>query len=199
MHATDILENEHRVIEQVLNCLEVMANRALAEGKLDVISADAALEFFQVFADGCHHRKEENYLFPLMEAKGFPREGGPTGVMLHEHQEGPTQIQAMRKAVEEGNAREFATHARAYVELLRNHIFKEDHRLFPMANQLFADKDQAGLMNCFEQVEHREVEEGAHQKYLDIADMLALRFQVPRASQKGCGCGHTQSCGGTKS
>ena len=190
MRATEILENEHRVIEQVLSCLEVMANRALAEGKLDVISADAALDFFQTFADGCHHRKEENHLFPLMEAKGFPRDGGPTEVMLHEHEEGRKHIQGMRAAVAGGAVREFAEHARAYVELLRNHIFKEDRRLFPMANQVFSSEDQARLTDRFEHVEEQEVEEGAHETYLDVADMLAERFQVPRASRTGCGCGH---------
>lgn len=190
MRATEILENEHRVIEQVLNCLEVMANRTLAEGKVDALSADAALDFLQTFADGCHHRKEENHLFPLMEAKGFPRDGGPTGVMLHEHEEGRSHIQAMRAAVKAKAVRDFVEHARAYVELLRNHISKEDHRLFPMANQAFSSEDQTRLTERFESVENQEVEAGAHEKYLDIADMLAERFHVPRASRTGCGCGH---------
>jgi hemerythrin-like domain-containing protein len=190
MRATEILQNEHRVIEQVLSCLEVMANRAIAEGKLDATSADAALDFFQTFADGCHHRKEENHLFPLMETKGFPRDGGPTGVMLHEHEEGRHHIQGMRAAVANGAVREFAEHARAYVELLRQHILKEDQRLFPMANQVFSSADQASLVESFARVEDKDVEEGAHEKYLDIADLLAERFQVPRASRTGCGCGH---------
>mgnify|MGYP000753666721 CR=1 FL=1 len=43
-----------------------------------------AVDFFRMFADRCHHAKEENHLFPAMEAKGMPREGGPTGVMLYE-------------------------------------------------------------------------------------------------------------------
>ena len=34
MQPTQILMNEHRVIEQVLNCLETIAARCLSEGKL---------------------------------------------------------------------------------------------------------------------------------------------------------------------
>ena len=98
MRSTDILQNEHRVIEQVLGCLEKMAAQAV-EGKLDEPSAREALDFFQTFADGCHHHKEEDHLFPLMEAKGFPRHGGPTGVMLHEHEEGRRHVKAMRSAL----------------------------------------------------------------------------------------------------
>jgi hemerythrin-like domain-containing protein len=172
-----------------------MAEQAMATGKVDAISAEAALDFFQTFADGCHHCKEENHLFPLMEARGFPRDGGPTGVMLHEHEEGRAYIRATRKAVANGAVSDFAESARGYVELLRSHIFKEDHRLFPMANQAFGVKDQIDLANRFVQVEQRDVEEGAHERYLDIADLLAERFHVARAARTGCGCGHAKPAG----
>ena len=85
MKPTEILSAEHRVIEQVLNCLEKMAAQAEKTGTLDKVSATDAVNFFRTFADQCHHGKEEAHLFPAMEAKGFPRQGGPTGVMLHEH------------------------------------------------------------------------------------------------------------------
>jgi hemerythrin-like domain-containing protein len=32
-----------------------------------------------------HHGKEEEILFPLLEKKGIPADGGPLGVMLMEH------------------------------------------------------------------------------------------------------------------
>lgn len=194
MRPTEILENEHRVIEQVLSCLEKIADQGLAQGKLDEMSARQALDFFQTFADGCHHGKEENHLFPLMEAKGFPRQGGPTGVMLHEHEEGRQHIRAMREALaaagQESALREFARHAHGYVDLLRQHIFKEDQRLFPMANQVFSAEDQARLLDRFAHVENHEMHEGTHEKYLELADELAKRFHVPGGSGAACGCGH---------
>ena len=33
-------------------------------------------------------RHQLGHLFPLLEARGLVRERGPTGVMLHEHEEG---------------------------------------------------------------------------------------------------------------
>jgi hemerythrin-like domain-containing protein len=198
MRPTEILQNEHRVIEQVLSCLEKMAEQGVADGQLDEASARQALDFFQTFADGCHHGKEENHLFPLMEAKGFPRQGGPTGVMLHEHEEGRIHIRAMQEALpraaagQEAALREFARHARAYVDLLRQHIFKEDHRLFPMADQVFSSEDQARLLDRFAHVESHEMDQGTHEKYLGIADRLAERFHVVRSHRSACGCGHGQ-------
>jgi hemerythrin-like domain-containing protein len=84
MNPTGILSDEHRIIAQVLNCLEAIVRKAGSVGRLDRASADDAVAFFRSFADRCHHGKEETYLFPALEAKGFPRTGGPTGVMLYE-------------------------------------------------------------------------------------------------------------------
>ena len=71
MRPTEILMQEHRVIEQVLDCLETMAQRAEAGEGVDLESAKQAIDFFRNFADRCHHGKEEDCLFPLLEQKGF--------------------------------------------------------------------------------------------------------------------------------
>ena len=78
MKPTEILSGEHRVIEQVLDCLERIAQRCRDEAVWTEASAMQALDFFRNFADRCHHGKEETHLFPAMEAKGFPRDAGPT-------------------------------------------------------------------------------------------------------------------------
>ncbi len=52
-----------------------------------------------MFADQCHHGKEEDLLFPAMEAAGIPRESGPIGVMLEEHNIGRQYVRGMAEAV----------------------------------------------------------------------------------------------------
>jgi hemerythrin-like domain-containing protein len=196
MQATELLKSEHRVIEQVLGCLEQLTDRSLAEGRLDGASARQALDFFRHFADGCHHGKEEKHLFPMMEAEGFAREGGPTGVMLHEHDLGRRHMAAMADAItgaETGDARAvgaFARHALAYVQLLREHIWKEDHRLFPMADRLLTGEAQERLLQSFADIESHDMGAGTHQEYLRLADELADRFGVPHAYATP-GCAHT--------
>lgn len=181
MKATDILMDEHRVIEQVLNCLEKLADRREAGAALDSASALEALAFFRNFADRCHHGKEEGHLFPLLEARGFRRQGGPTGVMLHEHEEGRGLLAAMARAVERGTPDEFVRHARAYVRLLREHIQKEDHCLFPMAAGILSGSDDESLAQRFEHVESADMGDGMHERYLELANTLADRLGVPRA------------------
>jgi hemerythrin-like domain-containing protein len=185
--------DEHRVIEQVLSCLEKLADRCQAGHQLDDTSAREALDFFRHFADRCHHGKEERLLFPLLEARGLVREGGPTGVMLHEHDEGRRLIAALAEAVENGAGADFVRHARAYIRLLREHIRKEDHCLFPMAAHALSDKDAEALLGSFERVEGDEMGEGTHEHYLRLANDLADRLgisQVHAASTCGHSCHH---------
>ncbi|HEY4760845.1 MAG TPA: hemerythrin domain-containing protein [Thermoguttaceae bacterium] len=201
MRPTDILSNEHRVIELVLNCLEKMIEQCQSENKLDEKSAKDAVAFFRNFADRCHHGKEEAHFFPAMEARGFPRDGGPTGVMIYEHEQGRNFIRSMDEAIETaGNGDlaaqgKFVRNARGYINLLREHIQKEDHCLFAMANSALTEQDQENLLAVFEKVEAEEMGEGVHEKYLNIAHDLAKRYGIPSAEFEkvvghGCGCGH---------
>lgn len=191
MKATDILMDEHRVTEQVLSCLEKVADRFESGDKLDDTSALESLEFFRNFAERCRHGKEEGYPFPLLEARGLGRQGGPTGVLLHEHEKGRGLVAAMTGAIEGGAPREFVRHARAYVGLLREHIRKEDHCLFPTAAGILSGTDAASLAQCFEHVENAEAGEATHEQYLHLANDLAGRLDVPRA-QVTPSCGHAR-------
>jgi hemerythrin-like domain-containing protein len=197
MQATEILKGEHRVIEQVLHCLEKMADRCDADGRLDERPARQILDFFRTFADQCHHEKEEQHLFPMLEARGFARQQGPTGVMLHEHEQGRRHIWIMTEAVRGavgGDAdavEEFVAHARAYVRLLRDHIRKENQCLFPMAERALSEEDQRALLASFARVEDEKEHAATHEMYLRLASELADEFQVPRTealAPAGVGC-----------
>jgi hemerythrin-like domain-containing protein len=188
MSATDILANEHRVIEQVLTCLEQLTVEGIANGCLDGDSARQALDFFETFADRCHHAKEEQGLFPMLETKGFPPQTGPTSVMRAEHEAGREHLRGMAAEVDRAEAGDgvallrFAHHAREYIHLMRQHIAKEDHRLFPMAAVVLTEADQERLLAAFERVERSQRAAGTHEKYLRIADELADRFDVAKTA-----------------
>jgi hemerythrin-like domain-containing protein len=188
MKPTEILSSEHRVIEQVLDCLERVVNTAEMRNRLDGDDARAALGFLRTFADGCHHAKEERQLFPKMTERGIPRHAGPLAVMLGEHDAGRAHVAAMAAALDgaaRGEARalaRFVTEARAYVALLREHIAKEDHVLFPMAEACFRAEDRAAVLAAFERVESNELEPGTHEAMLALADRLAERHGVTPAT-----------------
>jgi hemerythrin-like domain-containing protein len=127
MQSTETLKYEHRVIEVVLEGLESLANDVESGKPLDREKAEKALEIIRNFADRCHHAKEEKHLFALMEERGVPRQGGPSAVMLQEHERGRAAVRAMVEAVpgaangDAAAAATFVQNARTYVELLRQH------------------------------------------------------------------------------
>jgi hemerythrin-like domain-containing protein len=199
MRPTDILMQEHRVIEQVLDCLEAMASFVESNAELNQQDAKSAIDFFRNFADRCHHGKEEDCLFPLLEKKGFSREQGPTGVMVQEHETGRLQVRGMEvalNAVEAGNAAataDYVTHARAFITLLREHIQKEDHCLFQMADKALDEGEQSQLIEAFNHAEH-DMGAGTHEKYIDVAANLAKKHGIQtHATDAAAGsdcCGH---------
>jgi hemerythrin-like domain-containing protein len=188
MQPTDILMNEHRVIEQVLNCLEKILEQCTTEKKLDTKSAKQAIEFFRSYADRCHHGKEEAHLFPVMQANGFSGGCSPVVVMLREHELGRLYIQGMDAVIEPAAAGDpeslkwFIQHGQSYLNLLKEHIRKEDICLFPAANHRLAEKDQQQLLAAFEKDEAEELKQGTYEACLKIANELADRFGVPRAT-----------------
>jgi hemerythrin-like domain-containing protein len=195
---TQILMDEHRVIEVVLSCLEKIAGEATNSGRLDEESANQAIDVIRTFADKCHHGKEENHLFVTLVDKGMPKEGGPVGQMLLEHEQGRAFVRGMAENVAgavagDGDAlRQFAQNANGYVALLRAHILKEHGVLFPMADRVLSEEDQKQLMRAFESVESDHMGTGTHEKYLAIVDALAKKYGVESGEVKpgSCGCSH---------
>ena len=192
MRATDVLKAEHRAIERVLNCLDTMAIQWHQKGVLDTDSAHQAIEFFRHFADGCHHYKEEKHLFPLLEARGVVKERGPIGVMMHEHDEGRQLLGSMDAALVEWNngnptaVDSFARAAENYSSLLKQHISKEDHCLFAMADQVLSNKDQDDLLSAFQRAELQDEREGKHAYYLNLANDLTRKFFATIDTNSSC-------------
>ena len=203
MLATDVLRNEHEVILQVLDCLEELARRAEVQGTIDSLSARSALDFFGSFADRCHHAKEEQRLFPALQMRGMPLRVGPLAVMLHEHELGRAAITAMRTALDDAarNAAEapkrFAAAARGYVELLREHIDKENRVLFSMADEMLGPEVQDELLRGFEHIEHDDLQAGTHERYIRLARDLCVHLGIswaPHAPGVATCCGHDGGC-----
>jgi hypothetical protein len=97
--ATDVLMSEHRGIERMLAAMERNLGKLESGDPAAVRLFEQGVDFLRGFADKCHHHKEEQQLFPALAAHGIPVEGGPVGVMLHEHEAGRERIREMAIAL----------------------------------------------------------------------------------------------------
>ena len=172
MKSVERLKAEHDLIERGLGLLERAVARLEAGQSLPEGFPQWAPRFFQQFADQCHHAKEEDVFFPVLKERGIPEQGGPIGVMRHEHDLGRACVSRMREASQAQplDAPTFAEAARQYIPLLRQHIFKENNVLFRMAEQVMSEADDADVTGRFSQVEQERGLTGLHQGFAsDVA------------------------------
>jgi hemerythrin-like domain-containing protein len=162
MKPTQHLVNEHENILMLLEVLDRLGDLA-PEKNPPLEKMAAAIELVQDYADGLHHGKEETLLFPMLEARGVSRHGGPIGCMLKEHEVGRGAVAAMGDALdrmkqgEAGAGDAFASASGGYTALLREHIAKENEVLFPWAEELLSENDRLELCESFERIETEDV------------------------------------------
>jgi hemerythrin-like domain-containing protein len=185
--ATDTLRREHDVILRMLDAAEEVARQFDAGAPVEPRTLERLHEFFRLFADQCHHGKEEDLLFPKLEEKGIPRQAGPIGVMLIEHDQGREWIRQMIEAAAahaqgrpEGRAN-WARAARGYTTLLRQHIAKENDILFVMAERMLSPEEQRELSAQFERVEEEKSGAGTHQRLHALMDELLTEIWKEKA------------------
>lgn len=140
---TEILMTDHETTERVLAAFE----RALdgpTPPSTSVVSD--ALDYFTGYVERCHNHKEEDHLFPLAVERGMPREGGPLEVMIAEHRKSEKALAAFRAAAGSYIAGrndalpEVRDSFVQYAAILKEHFWKENDILFPMARRILLAK-----------------------------------------------------------
>lgn len=158
LRPTDLLKADHQDVLAKLQDL-----RRVIDGldEPDAILSDLKeLGSFFETEIWTHFAKEEQALFPEIE-RFLPREKGPTGQMLREHEdlrktnerfqsgvagylEDPGDAQAAAQIQESG---------RYIIELLGDHIHKEDNVLFKMADMHLSEEQNRRVLDRFAEVE----------------------------------------------
>lgn len=178
MFASEDLRAEHEGILHGLHILERMEQAAREKGIADMGDVAGMIHFLRLFADKCHHGKEEDLFFPALERAGIRKEGGPIGQMLLEHSEGRGYIAEMVASAEGHalDANRFAAAARGYVTLLRSHIDKENTILFPAGDRMIPEEEQDELLGEFEEFEETVMGKGTHEKLHKTLEQLGEKY-----------------------
>lgn len=176
--ATQDLRKEHDAILYVLQILDKMMQPDNSRPEILLQYYDELVYFFKIFVDKCHHGKEEDFLFKELVKKGISNDGGPIGVMLHEHAQGREYIAQMSRSINEKSIEGFNNAAVLYCNLLRRHIQKENNVLFMMADKVIDEKEQNLLFEYFEEHEKYVVGHGVYEKLHTMIDNWAQAFGV---------------------
>ena len=180
--ATQTLEEEHHLIQQVVGSMAVLADRLYEGQPAEKEMLVNIVDFLRVFVEKCHHEKEENHLFPLLVKKGVPVVGCPIGILTHEHQAAAKLTADLSAAIEAylKNPQDMGlfliTTLRGIVALYPGHIWKENYLLFPMTDKMLNEKEQRELAEQFELVE-RKIGAEVHQRFELLAATLTEKAQ----------------------
>ncbi len=155
---TEILKEEHENVLQKLDSLEEVISHL---DKKETIS-DKLKELASFFKTDfwIHFAKEEEALFPEIE-KFIPRDGGPTGMMLIEHEDLRNTNTEIQQAIgvylrnsddleTKGMIQRYGTH---FISLLRDHIDKENNILFMMADMHLDQRQMDKVIKLFDELE----------------------------------------------
>jgi hemerythrin-like domain-containing protein len=174
---TEMLEVEHRVIAKIVASAPILADRLDAGQPVDVETLRQVVEFMRIYADKCHHGKEEQLLFPLLVKRGVPSRGCPIEPLTREHVMGRAFVTGLAEAsltYQQGDlaAKDaLVKNLRGIADLYPNHIWKEDYLLFPMTNKVLSVEDLTTLSKDFEKVE-QEIGQDVHESLARFADGL---------------------------
>lgn len=185
--STESLKKDHALIEKVLKSMEVTLHLLKSGKKIPETILMPVVDFSKNFTDVCHHGKEEESLFPALEKTGMPRHMGPIAVMLMEHQVTKQIAQRMddsaREYLSSGLSDGLVSALSDYVEHVTAHLWKENNRLFVMAEMRLggsADQVAKGL----DAVEKQKLEHLG--KTRDDYEMLteSLEQDISKISEK---------------
>lgn len=179
---TQRLREEHQTILQVTGVLEAIVSAAEGGADADLASLDRCISFFRLYVDAFHHGKEEDVLFPEMGNQGVPYDGGPIAVMLYEHGQGRALIGQMAESLPEARRGDAGARSallgagRAYIDLIRSHIGKEDMIVFEMADQVIPGAERPRLCGAYDDIADGVFEGHTRRDLLLIAGQLLKQY-----------------------
>ncbi len=158
-NVTQVMVEEHQLILRMIALLEKNTEQLEAGRFRDWQFYLDAVRFIRNFADRFHHAKEEDILFEALVKNGMPKDNSPVAAMRMAHDQGRAFVRAMEEAAQKAQAGELgqipviAENARGYARLLRDHIDKEDHILYPLAEKVLPEEVRPAMVEGYRQAE----------------------------------------------
>lgn len=143
MLATENLMQEHQLILKYIELME----RYITNPAILLAKANNFIAFIHEFADDFHHAKEEDILFRYLEAPNVLTHCNPIPQMLLEHNKARELVATMEQALRNNNLTDLVIAMTEYAQLLKQHIYKEDNILYPMAERGLSESAKAALSN----------------------------------------------------
>jgi hemerythrin-like domain-containing protein/rubredoxin len=162
------LMREHRLIERMVNLIESELDKIDERKELNPAFVDVAVDFFQTYADRCHHGKEEDILFKELAAKQLAKEDEEImDELIEEHAYARKTVVKLREAKtkyvqgDENALSDVEALLRELTQLYTRHIEKEDKHFFYPCMNYFAKPELDAMLQSFWKFDRKMI----HEKY----------------------------------
>jgi hemerythrin-like domain-containing protein len=167
------LMHEHRRIERMIELIKMERDRVTKGEEPDIHFLSSAADFFSVYADRCHHGKEEDILFKELEQRAdIPNELEKIRQrLISEHEQARELVGGLRKAYEkhhldgdEDAKKRIADILDDLAALYPQHIETEDKEFFFPVMELFSREKQDAMLEQFYAFDQEMI----HEKYEQV-------------------------------
>ncbi len=158
MKATQRLEQEHRTIERVASACGVFAEMLQGGKRIPENVLRSLVDFLRLYAQEYHHAEEE-WLFSLLRVKGVPRNSCPIEGLSYDDDKLGILVDRLAHSVDAYQESGGTVNAtlidalQSLAKLYRDHIWKEDYLLLPMAEKILSDGDQEVLAETLRMID----------------------------------------------
>lgn len=139
--AIEMLYQEHSVIKKAIENVKNLQGQISTNPDNFKTEMIKYIDFFRKYADGFHHYKEEQILFPEMGKKNEFLAEGVIKEMFENHEDFREMLGNIDSLISSGEYPKTHLEFEKYSEALLDHIAVEDDEVFQMAETLFDDEE----------------------------------------------------------
>ena len=148
MQALSIIKDEHRNLWRIAITVEQVIAEMERDHKVEAAFLGSVLDYFEHFMDGCHHRKEDEHLFPVLRQRA-PSAAALLDRLQAEHRNAPHNLAALRGQLANtvaghGRIDSLAEAFRRYLNDQKAHIKHEERDIYGLASDVLTPADWAG-------------------------------------------------------
>jgi hemerythrin-like domain-containing protein len=169
---------EHRLIERMIGVMRKELDRFLGERKANPEFIMTFVDFVRIYADKCHHGKEEDILFRELAKKELSREHRDTmEQLIKDHKWARQQTRDLIEATEKYKAGDesmfliITARLKSLTEFYPLHIEKEDRHFFIPVMRYFSKEEKDSMLREGFEFDQRLI----HDRYRQIVEQAEQR------------------------
>jgi hemerythrin-like domain-containing protein len=162
---------EHRLIEKMIRAMKRELQRIQARKKVNPVLVDTVVDFVRMYADRCHHGKEEDILFRDLEKKPLSAEHKRVmEELIQEHRWAReitrSLVEANRSYVggDEKALSRIVECMKTLVEFYPKHIEKEDRHFFLPVMEYLDEQEKDAMLREGNEFDRKLI----HEKYQNV-------------------------------